>query len=89
MPRDTRRAIEPYLHDAAKLQADKPHRSSLPPAGQFVERVRVDDQGHTRREFFGKESFIKSMSSPGRRVMRLINPKTGEVLLGPPRDRIR
>jgi hypothetical protein len=38
-------------------------------------------------DWYGTESFIKNMTRPGRRVLRLIDPKTQTVLLGKPFSR--
>jgi hypothetical protein len=47
--------------------------------------VRTDDAtGHKEIHYFGTQSFIKSLGRPGRRVLRICNPKTGQVLFGPP-----
>jgi hypothetical protein len=35
-------------------------------------------------EFYGRRSFIADMGRPGQRVLRICNPKTGDVLLGQP-----
>jgi hypothetical protein len=67
------------------VQAAEPHRSTLPPAGEHLSRTVVDAQtGHKETQWFGRESFIKAMSRPGRLVERILNPKTGQVLFGPP-----
>jgi len=85
LTRSTREAIDPLIHQAASMQAKAPHVSTLPPAGEFVERHVVDDMTGVRTtEFHGRESFIKGMSRPGRRVLRLVDPNTGAVLLGEP-----
>ena len=61
-------------------------RAASTAPGEFVERVRVDDAtGQKEVHFFGKESFIKQMSRPGRR--RFVNPATGDVLFGRPYSR--
>ena len=75
--------------EAASLsEAASPSPDNLPPSGEFVERVRGDDAtGQKEVHFFGKESFIKQMSRPGRRVLRFVNPATGDVLLGRPYSR--
>ena len=59
---------EPNVLKAAQTQAERPHTSTLPPAGQFVSRVAVDDTGRRKVEYFGRESFVKGFSTPGRRV---------------------
>ena len=75
--------LEPDLISAARVQADVPHFDTLPPAGQFVERARTDHKtGERKVEFYGRESFIRSMGTAGRRVARLI--AGDKVIWGPP-----
>jgi hypothetical protein len=89
MTRSTREAFGPMFEEAASIQAAKPHVSTLPPAGEFVTRHVTDDMtGRKETQFFGRESFIKGMNRPGRRVERLMNPNTGQVLIGPPFPRV-
>jgi hypothetical protein len=38
--------------------------------------------GEKTINWYGKESFIKSMGLPGRRVLRVCNPRTGDVIFG-------
>jgi hypothetical protein len=45
--------------------------------------------GEKVTEWYGTRSFISDMSTPGRRVLRLMNPKTGDVLIGQPFSRAR
>jgi hypothetical protein len=55
----------------------------LPTDGAMVARTRTDaDTGGKVTEWFGKESFIKDFTRPGRKVVRLIDPASGRVLLG-------
>lgn len=61
--------VEPMLLAAAKLQAEKPAYSTLPPAGEFVERYESDATGVRKTKFFGRESFIKDFSLPGKLVV--------------------
>jgi hypothetical protein len=73
---------------AAAVQAAAPHRSTLPPAGEHVARIVTTDAGQKETHWFGRESFIKSMSRPGRQVERIQDPKTGRILFGPPYERM-
>ena len=75
---------KPMLLDAAKAEGERPSTENLPSDGSLIARNRVDDMGAKTTEFFGRESFVKSMGLPGRRVLRICNPKTGDVLHGPP-----
>ena len=80
--------VEPMLLAATKLQAEQPAHSTLPPAGQFVERFEADATGVRKTKFFGKESFIKAMSRAGRRVERIVDPTTRQVIWGKSRERV-
>ena len=61
--------VEPMLLAATKLQAERPAHSTLPPAGEFVERFETDATGVRKTKFFGKESFIKAMGLPPKHVV--------------------
>ena len=61
--------VEPMLLAATKLQAAQPAHSTLPPAGEFVERYEADATGVRKTKFFGKESFIKAMGLPPKHVV--------------------
>jgi hypothetical protein len=77
--------LEAMLLEAAKAEAQRPSQENLPPSGELISRNRVDSAtGERSVEWFGKESFIRGMGRPGRRVLRLMDPKTGSVLLGQP-----
>jgi hypothetical protein len=69
----------------AAREAASPSFENLPPSGELISRNRVDSAtGERSVEWFGKRSFIADMGRPGRKVLRLCNPKTGDVLLGRP-----
>jgi len=60
---------------------------NLPPAGEFVRRERVDPNSGTKQtEFFGRESFIKGLCRPARKVSAFVT-KQGVVFCGPPPSR--
>ena len=61
--------------------------SSLPPSGEIMRHRTDENSGAKTVEWFGRESFIKGMGLPGKRVMRILDPKRGAVLFGPPLDR--
>lgn len=61
--------LEPMLLSATKLQAAEPAYSTLPPAGQFVERYEADATGVRKTKFFGKESFIRDFALPPKHVV--------------------
>jgi hypothetical protein len=89
LTRTAREAFGPMFEEAAAVQAKKPHVSTLPPEGQFVTRHVVDNMtGQHAIEYHGRRSFIADMNRPGRRVERLMNPNTGQVLIGPPFPRV-
>jgi hypothetical protein len=51
----------------------------------FVRPARgQDDEPQSPRRWFGKESFIKQMGRPGRRVLRICDPRSGNVIWGKP-----
>jgi hypothetical protein len=75
---------EQLIRDAAAEGAN-PSEANLPPDGSMISRARVDaDTGSKTTEFFGKRSFIADLTRPGRKVLRLIDPASGRVLLGAP-----
>jgi hypothetical protein len=78
MTRTLRDGFDPLFHQAASLQAEKPHVSTLPPEGEFVARHRVDEAGRSTTEFHGRESFIKGLSRPGR-LVQAIHTDRGNV----------
>ena len=77
--------FEEMLIAAAKAEGERPSIDNLPTNGEMISRARVDaDTGAKVTEFYGKRSFIADMGRPGRRVLRLIDPRSGRVLLGEP-----
>jgi hypothetical protein len=74
---------EQRLAAAAQLQATAPHFDTLPAPGQFLTVTKTDSMtGGKRIEHFGKRSFIADLSRPGRRVERIIDPTTRQVIWG-------
>ncbi|HEY2147301.1 MAG TPA: hypothetical protein VGH32_05150, partial [Pirellulales bacterium] len=65
---------EGHVLAAAKLQARSPHESTLGPPGTFTPRTVVDASGQKKTEYFGRTSFIKNFSTPGRHV-KLVDPR--------------
>ena len=81
--------FENEMLEAAKAEGERPSQENLPTDGTIVARTRTDsDTGSKVTEFFGRESFIKSMGRDGRRVARLIDPNTRTVIWGRPLDRV-
>ena len=77
--------LEPQLLEAAIAEGQRPSMSNLPPSGELVARNRVDSAtGERSVEWFGRESYVKQMGRPGRRVLHIKNPQTGSVLWGQP-----
>ena len=80
--------LEPQYLAAARLQAAQPAHSTLPPAGEFVERYESDATGIRKTKFHGKESFIKELSRAGSRVTRIVDPVRKIVIWGAPFSRV-
>lgn len=74
--------IEEMVLEAAKQEGLQPSMENLPPSGEMISRERADDGGGKITEWFGRRSFIAEMGQPGRKVLRLCDPKSGRVLLG-------
>ena len=74
---------EQLIRDAAAEGAN-PSEANLPPDGSMISRTRVDDMNQRVTEWHGRDSFIKDFTRPGRKVLRLIDPTSGRVLLGEP-----
>jgi hypothetical protein len=89
-PRDLdRSAIIPFeqqLFEALRKEAEQPTGDNLPesPDDPRARREVRDDSGRVAIIYKAKNSFIKGMGRPGMRVLRFCNPKTGQVLFGPP-----
>jgi hypothetical protein len=67
LPQDAYDGFEPQLYPKVAAAADRPDSAS---AGELREVVRVDPKnGHKVHLFFGRESFVKEMGRPGRRVV--------------------
>jgi hypothetical protein len=82
------RNFEIMIIDASKAEGLKPSFQNLPADGTLVSRTRIDaDTGEKSTHFYGRSSFIKDMGREGRRVLRLMDPKTRSVLLGAPFSR--
>jgi hypothetical protein len=75
--------LEAQLIREAAAEGAAPSEANLPQSGEMISRTRVDDMNGKSVEWFGKESFIKSLSRPGRRVLRICDPRSGNVLFGP------
>jgi hypothetical protein len=88
-PRDLdRSAIVPMeitLFEALDEQAARPTGSNLPlsPDDPRARREVTDSMGTKKIEFHARTSFIKDMNRTGRKVLRLIDPVRGFVLIGP------
>jgi hypothetical protein len=77
--------FERQMIDAAVREGEHPSSSNLPPDGSMISRVQTDDMGEKSIRWFGRESFIKELSRPGRRVERFVHPNMG-VIFGRPFD---
>jgi hypothetical protein len=73
--------FERMLLDAAKAEGERPSIDNLPPSGEMIARHRADaDTGAKVIEFYGRESFIKSMGREGRRVRCIRDPRSGQAI---------
>jgi hypothetical protein len=82
--------IEQLVLDAAKAEGKRPSYENLPASGELVMRTRTDENTGTKfNEFYARESFIKDLGRPAHQVVRIINPRNGEILHGPPLPRVR
>jgi hypothetical protein len=82
IPPSARANIEALVIEAAKAEGERPSFDGLPRDGSLIARNRVDSAtGEKSVEYFGRESFIKSLGRPTRKVLRLIGPG-GRILLG-------
>jgi hypothetical protein len=81
--------LEAQLLAALQQEAEEPSGDNVPSEGQPLRSVTTADSANGQRKtvFYG-ESFIKGLSRPGRKVLRLINPQTGEILFGAPFSRM-
>jgi hypothetical protein len=77
--------MEKTLFESLDEQAVRPTGSNLPlsPNDPRAERTVVDAMGAKKTEFHARTSFIKDMNRTGRKVLRLIDPVRGYVLIGP------
>src|SRR5271165_5405072 len=84
------RAIVPFealLLDALAAEEANPSYENRPDSvdDPRARRETFDPDSNARKiEYSAKTSFIKDLSREGRRVLRLMNPNTGAVLLGGP-----
>ena len=72
--------FEAMLLQAAKAEGERPSTDNLPLDGSLVARHRQDDMGQRVTEFFGRESFLKSMGREGRRVAAIYDRNSGQAI---------
>ena len=66
----------------------KPSSENLPRDGTLVRRDLTDGMtGAKSINWMGRESFIKQMGREGQRVVRFIDPRTQNVIMGLPFSR--
>jgi hypothetical protein len=71
LPKDVFETFEPQVYSACREAAKRP--DSIPP-GEIREVVRINPQnGHKEIHFLGRESFVKDMGRPGRRVVSFMH----------------
>lgn len=75
--------VEAMIIASAKAEGLRPSYANLPSDGGLISRTRVSDIGEKSVDYFGRESFIKQLSTPAQNVVRIMNPRSGEVLAGP------
>jgi hypothetical protein len=77
--------LERQLIDALEQESQTPSGDNIPgPDKPYREITKMDSTGVRKTEYYGSESFIKSLGRPGRRVLRLVDPRGPRVLLGAP-----
>ena len=85
LPASAARNFEQMMLAAALREGLKPSEANLPRDGSLVRRERTDAMSGAKSiEWMGRESFLKSMGHPPQRVLRIMNPKNGQVLMGEP-----
>jgi hypothetical protein len=81
--------IERLVIESAQLEGQRPSFENLPDDGSMIMRTRVDDMGEKSINWYGKESFIKSMGRPGRRSSASLTATVGRRFGADPFDRAR
>jgi hypothetical protein len=78
--------LEKQLLEALAAEGETPTGDNVAetPYDPRAMRTRQDSfTGERKVEYHAKRSFIADMSRKGRRVLRIINPVTGDILFGP------
>ena len=92
-PSETGTAIAPMeklLFDACEAEAEAPTGDNLPDSVDHprAKLERVDSAtGEKSITWRARASFIKDLGTPAHRVLRLLNPRNGKILMGPPMPR--
>jgi hypothetical protein len=89
IPASARANIEALVIAAAKAEGARPSEANLPPSGEMISRTRIDDMNQRMTEWFGRESFIKSLGRPGRPVERIVDRRSNSVIWGKPLSQAR
>jgi hypothetical protein len=67
--------------EAARAEAERPSVDSLPPSGEVIKRERTDPMtGERSIDWFGRESFMKSLNRLAHKVLRFLDRKSGKAL---------
>jgi hypothetical protein len=75
--------LERQLIEALDQESQAPSGDNIPgPDKPYREITKTDSTGVKKTEFYGAESFIKSLSRSGRRVARIVHIPTARVLWG-------
>ncbi len=86
LSRDAIKIVEPRAIEAAKAEGERPSEENLPADGSLIARHRTDDLGQRRIEWHGRESFIKALSLPGKRVVAIHTPRGSHLFAGALRE---
>jgi hypothetical protein len=82
--------LEPRLLAAARQEGLRPSEANLPDGGELIARHRIDSAtGERSVEYFGRESFIKAMGAPTRKVAAIVDRSTNQVIWGRPLPQAR
>jgi hypothetical protein len=74
--------FEAMLLQAATAEGERPSIDNLPSDSSLVSRVRTDDMGEKSINWYGRESFIKGFTRPGRQVRAIVDRNSGQAIWG-------
>jgi hypothetical protein len=83
-------ALDVFANQVIQAAHQYAYDPSSVPRGELRARDMSDPKtGLKITGFIGPDSFIKGMNQSGRKVLRIVNPKTGQVYLGPSQEYLR